>query len=65
MSEQRAEPAGPGCPTADDLIVLYAVGSPQSRESDERKEEKLDLILRRLDPENADKEIDKLDGDTL
>lgn len=45
------------------LAALYAVGSPQSREGDERKEKKLDLILRKLDPENADKEIDKLDQD--
>jgi uncharacterized protein DUF6766 len=34
------------------LAVLYAVGSPQSREGDERKEKKLDLILRKLDPKN-------------
>jgi hypothetical protein len=42
------------------LSVLYAVGSPQSREGDERKEKKLDLILRKLDPDNADKEIENL-----
>jgi hypothetical protein len=45
------------------LTVLYAVGSPQSRESDERKEKKLDLILRKLDPEGADEEIGNLDRD--
>jgi hypothetical protein len=45
------------------LAVLFAVGSPQSRESDERKEKKLDLILRAVDPDNADKEIEKLDRD--
>ena len=39
------------------------VGSPQSREGDERKEKKLDLILRAIDPDNADKEIEKLDRD--
>jgi hypothetical protein len=42
------------------LAVLYAVGSPQSREGDERKEKKLDLILRRLDPK-TEEEIQKLD----
>jgi hypothetical protein len=42
---------------------LYAVGSPQSREGDERNEKKLDLILRKLDPEKADGEIEKLDRD--
>jgi hypothetical protein len=43
------------------LAALYAVGSPQSREGDERKEKKLDLILRKLDPEKAEEEIEKLD----
>jgi hypothetical protein len=45
------------------LAALYAVGSPQSREGDERKERKLDLILQKLDPENAAQEIAKLDRD--
>jgi hypothetical protein len=45
------------------LAILYAVGSPQSREGDERKEKKLDLILKKLDPDNADKDIAKLDRD--
>src|ERR1044072_8589377 len=31
------------------LIFLFAVGSPQSKEGDERQEEKLDWIMRRLD----------------
>jgi hypothetical protein len=39
------------------------VGSPQSREGDERKEKKLDLILKAVDPKNAEKEIEKLDRD--
>lgn len=43
------------------LAVLLCVGSPQSKEGDDRKEEKLDLILRKLDPERADKEIEKID----
>lgn len=34
------------------LAFLLYVGSPQSKESDERKEEKLDYIIRKLDPEN-------------
>jgi hypothetical protein len=45
------------------LALLYAVGSPQSREGDERKEKKLDLILKAVDPDNAEKEIEKLDRD--
>ena len=45
------------------LAALYAVGSPQSREGDERKEKKLDLILKAVDPENAEKELEKLDRD--
>jgi hypothetical protein len=34
------------------LAFLLYVGSPQSKESDERKEEKLDHIIKMLDPEN-------------
>lgn len=34
------------------LAYLLYVGSPQSREGDERKEEKLDYIIRKLDPDN-------------
>jgi hypothetical protein len=37
------------------LTILLHIGSPQSKEGDERKEAKLDAILQRLDPENADK----------
>jgi hypothetical protein len=32
-------------------ILLYA-GSPQSKDGDERKEEKLDYIIQKLDPDN-------------
>jgi hypothetical protein len=39
--------------------ALYPVGSPQSKEGDERKEKKLDLVLRRVDPENAEQGIEK------
>lgn len=42
------------------LAFLFHVGSPQSKEGDDRKEEKIDLILKLLDPENADKSIQKL-----
>lgn len=31
------------------LAILYHVGSPQSKEGDDRKEEKLDLILKAVD----------------
>lgn len=44
------------------LAVLLYVGSPQSKEGDDRKEEKLDYIIRRLDPEKYEqlmKEWDK------
>jgi hypothetical protein len=37
------------------LAFLYYIGSPQSKEGDERKEEKLDYIIKLLDPENAEK----------
>lgn len=42
------------------LAFLLYVGSPQSKEGDERKEAKLDDILRKLDPESADKLIAEL-----
>ena len=42
------------------LAILLHVGSPQSKEGDERKEEKLDFILRAVDKDGAAKlrEID-------
>jgi len=43
------------------LAFLLYVGSPQSKEGDDRMEAKLDLVLRRLDPENADQLIQELD----
>jgi hypothetical protein len=36
------------------LAFLWYCGSPQSKEGDDRKEEKLDFIIRRLDPDNAE-----------
>jgi hypothetical protein len=44
------------------LAVLLYVGSPQSKEGDDRKEEKIDLILRKLDRDGADVAIAKLDA---
>jgi hypothetical protein len=35
------------------LAILFHVGSPQSKEGDERKEEKLDRILEAVAPERA------------
>jgi len=43
------------------LAFLLYVGSPQSREGDERKEAKLDLIIQKLDPKKGEDEIKKLD----
>jgi hypothetical protein len=34
------------------LSFLLYVGSPQSKEGEERKEEKLDFIIQKLDPDN-------------
>jgi hypothetical protein len=43
------------------LAFLFYVGSPQSKEGDDRKEEKIDLILKKLDPKEAQAEINRLD----
>jgi hypothetical protein len=37
------------------LAILFYVGSPQSKEGDERVEEKLDLILKAVDKEGEEK----------
>ena len=42
------------------LAILYHVGSPQSKDGNDRLEEKVDLILRRLD-KDAQVEIARLD----
>lgn len=34
------------------LAFLLYIGSPQSKEGDDRKEEKIDYIIQRLDPDN-------------
>lgn len=44
------------------LAFLFYVGSPQSKEGDDRKEEKLDLILRLLDPQKGESLIASLDA---
>jgi hypothetical protein len=43
------------------LTYLLYVGSPQSKEEDDRLEDKLDAILRKLDPKGADAFIEELD----
>jgi hypothetical protein len=43
------------------LAYLFYLGSPQSKEGDDRKEEKLDKILAAVDPKNAEKIIKELD----
>jgi vacuolar-type H+-ATPase subunit F/Vma7 len=45
------------------LAILLYVGSPQSKEGDDRMEAKIDQILRRLDPQNAERIIQTLDED--
>ena len=37
------------------LSLLWYVGSPQSKEGEDRMEEKIDYLLRKIDPQNADK----------
>ncbi len=44
------------------LAILWCVGSPQSKEAQERTEEKLDGILRMLDPEKAAALLAQLDA---
>ncbi|HYC34649.1 MAG TPA: DUF6766 family protein [Candidatus Paceibacterota bacterium] len=43
------------------LAFLFYVGSPQSKEGDDRKEEKLDRILEAVDQKNAERIIKELD----
>jgi hypothetical protein len=42
------------------LAFLFYIGSPQSKEGDDRKEEKLDLILKAVS-KDGEKEIQRLD----
>lgn len=43
------------------LALLLYVGSPQSKEGDDRVEAKLDEILRKVDPQNGERIIQTLD----
>jgi hypothetical protein len=43
------------------LMLLFAVGSPQSKEGEQRTEEKLDWIMRSLDRDGAAERIADLD----
>jgi hypothetical protein len=43
------------------LAILLYVGSPQSKEENDRMEEKIDVILRKLDPAEAERIIFELD----
>ena len=43
------------------LAYLLYVGSPQSKEEDDRLEDKIDAILRKLDPDGAQRLIEQLD----
>jgi hypothetical protein len=42
------------------LSFLLYVGSPQSKESEQRLEKKLDAILQKIEPEKAQKIIEQL-----
>jgi hypothetical protein len=43
------------------LAFLLYLGSPQSKEGDDRVEAKIDAILAAVDPKNADRVIDEID----
>jgi hypothetical protein len=43
------------------LAIFFYAGSPQSKEGDDRKEEKIDYIIRKIDEAEGDKEIKRLD----
>ena len=43
------------------LAFLLYVGSPQSKEGDDRKEEKLDYIIKQLDPDRGETIIKQLE----
>jgi hypothetical protein len=43
------------------LAFLLWVGSPQSKEGDDRVEAKIDAILAAVDPKNADRVIEEID----
>jgi hypothetical protein len=43
------------------LSILWYVGSAQSKEASDRLEEKVDLLIQKLDTENGEKLIQELD----
>ena len=43
------------------LTILLYVGSPQSKESEDRSEAKLDAILKSVDPKGAQKVLDDIE----
>jgi hypothetical protein len=43
------------------LSILWYVGSPQSREEHDRTEEKIDFIIKKLEPDNAKKLLEEWD----
>jgi hypothetical protein len=43
------------------LSVLWYIGSSQSKEADDRLEEKIDLLIQRLDSEKGKQLIQELD----
>lgn len=43
------------------LSLLWFVGSPDSKEGDDRKEEKLDYIIRTLDPKEGENKLKSLE----
>jgi hypothetical protein len=45
------------------LALLLYVGSPQSKEGDDRIEAKVDAILRRIDPQQAEQLIREIDDE--
>lgn len=47
------------------LAFLLYIGSPQSKEGDDRKEAKLDAILKAVDKQNGETTIKKLDKEFI
>jgi hypothetical protein len=45
------------------LALLLHVGSPQSKEGDDRMEAKIDAILLAVDPQKGDKLLDEIDSE--
>ena len=45
------------------LAILLHVGSPQSKEGDDRMEAKIDLIYLKLDPQNGKRKLDEIDDE--